>query len=66
MYDFPIASSSPSFDMLVKLPLEFLFNLLFGPISPLLYSQCAQCLSFLSKKMPLWIHPLIFDSKVSF
>jgi len=42
MYDFPIASSSPSFDMLVKLPLEFLFNLPFWTYLPFaLFTMCS-------------------------
>jgi len=41
MYDFPISSSSPPFDMLVKLLLKILLTHFFGSIFPLLYSQCA-------------------------
>jgi len=42
MYDFPISSSSPPFDMLVKLLLKnLLTHFLFGSIFPLLYSQSA-------------------------
>ena len=42
MYDFPISSGSPLFDMLTILLLEFLLAYLFGLIFPLLYSQCAR------------------------
>jgi len=41
MYDFPISSSSPPFDMLVKLLLKILLTHFFGSIFPLLYSQSA-------------------------
>jgi len=41
MYDFPISSRSPPFDMLVKLILEFLFNLSFWTyLSFALFTMC--------------------------
>jgi len=41
MYDFPISSSSPLFDMLAKILLEFLFNLPFWTyLSFALFTMC--------------------------
>ena len=61
---FQISSSSLPFDTLVKLLLEIFFYLPFWTYLALLYFSkylvSPLCLSFLSKWMSLWIHPLIF------
>ena len=70
MYDFPISSSSPSFDMLVKLLLEFLFNLPFWTYLPfVLFTMCSvSLLSFqenaaLDSSLDSWFQSISSDSK---
>ena len=61
---FQISSSSLPFDTLVKLLLEIFLYLSFWTYLALLYFSkylvSPLCLSFLSKWMSHWIHPLIF------
>ena len=68
---FQISSSSPSFDMLVKLLLEFLFNLLFWTYLPFaLFTMCSvSLLSFqvnadLDSSLDFWFQSISSDSKI--
>ena len=71
MYDFPISSSSPIFDMLVKWLLEILFNLPFWIyLSFTLFTMClVPLLSFqinaaLDSSLNFWFQSTSSDSKI--
>jgi len=70
MYNFSISFSSPSFDMLVKLLLEFLFNLPFWTYLPFaLFTMCSvSLLSFqinavLDSSLDFWFQSIFLTQK---
>ena len=70
MYNFSISFSSPSFDMLVKLLLEFLFNLPFWTYLPFaLFTMCSvSLLSFqinvvLDSPLDFWFQSIFLTQK---
>ena len=71
MYDFPISSSSPLFDMLAKILLEFLFNLPFWTYLPFaLFTMCLvplfsfQINAALDSFFEFWFQSISPDSKI--